>query len=74
MSMGQLKSAPWQMLAVYKPSALVFFTTTLITLDFYQEVPYANHITTIMPHPIFHVPLQVVGHVEYHFFYPFKEG
>ena len=32
---------------VYNPFALVHLIATLIMLDFNQEVPYANHTTTL---------------------------
>ena len=46
---GQAKSALWHILAAYNPTTLVLFTTTLIKLDFSQEVPYTNHTTEPAP-------------------------
>ena len=62
----QLKLVPRQKVAMYNLSALVLFITTLITLDFDQEVPYTNYTTAFMPQFIFYIPVQAVGYIEHH--------
>ena len=62
------------MLAAYKSSALVLLATTLITLDVHHEVPYNSLIIALMPQFTFHVPVQAVGDIEYHFVLSFQRG
>ena len=58
--------APWKIFAEYNPSALVLFTTTLVTLNLGQGVPYTNLTTALIPQFTFYTPVQAVVHIEYH--------
>ena len=72
--MGQAKPVSQQIFAAKSPSALILLETTIIILDFDQEVPCTNHTTALGPHFTFHVPVQAVGHIERHLVLTFERG
>ena len=63
-----------QTLAAYNPSVLLLLTTTLIALDFDQEVLYTNYTTALVPQFTFYVPIQAVGQVEHYPILTFQRG